>query len=72
MGLLRQEQREDVLDRYIWGDKCLTLFRCATCGCVTQWQPIEATGDRMGVNFRNFDRSLTEAIPIQRRDGANT
>ena len=27
--------RKEDIDRYVWGDKCLRLCRCATCGCVT-------------------------------------
>ncbi len=31
--------RKGTLDRYVWGDKCLALYRCATCGCVTPGCP---------------------------------
>lgn len=60
------------LDRYVWGDKYLSLFRCATCGCVTHWLPIARTSHRMGVNFRNFDPSVIESIRVRRLDGADT
>lgn len=60
------------IDRYVWGDKCLALCRCATCGCVTHWLPIPRTGKRMGVNFRNFDPRVTETTRIRRFDGAGT
>jgi hypothetical protein len=64
--------RSGALDRYVWGDKCLALFRCAICGCVTHWRLIGRTGSRMGVNFRNFDPSVIESTRIRRLDGANT
>ncbi len=64
--------RKGAVDRYVWGDKCLSLCRCATCGCVTHWQPIARGGKRMGVNFRNFDPSVIETTRVRRLDGANT
>ena len=64
--------RKRGIDRYAWGDKCLWLCRCATCGCVTHWQPITQGGDRMGVNFRNFHPSVIKTTRIRRFDGANT
>ena len=64
--------RKGALDHYVWGDKCLALYRCAVCGCVTHWEPIGRTGNRMGVNFRNFDPSVSESIRVRRLDGANT
>jgi hypothetical protein len=64
--------RRGALDRYVWGDKCLALCRCATCGCVTHWQPIGRASNRMGVNFRNFDASVIGSTRVRRFDGANT
>jgi hypothetical protein len=64
--------RKRDIDRYAWGDKTLWICRCATCGCVTHWQPISPDLNRMGVNFRNFDPSVIESTRIRRRDGANT
>jgi hypothetical protein len=64
--------RRGALDRYVWGDRCLSLCRCATCGCVTHWLPIKGDGNRMGVNFRNFDPHAIESIRIRRFDGAET
>jgi hypothetical protein len=64
--------RKGDLARYSWGDKSLWLVRCATCGCVTHWQPTARGMDRMGVNFRNFDPSVIETTRIRRLDGAKT
>jgi len=63
---------KDAMDRYVWGDRCLWLYRCATCGCVTHWLPTPRVGNRMGVNFRNFDPPVVDSIRIRRLDGANT
>jgi len=64
--------RKDDLARYAWGDKYVWLVRCANCGCVTHWQPISRTRNRMGVNFRNFDPSIIESTRVRRLDGAKT
>lgn len=64
--------RRGAVDRYVWGDKCLALCRCAKCGCVTHWLPIARGGKRMGINFRNFDPSVIETTRIRRFDGART
>jgi len=35
-------------DAYSWGDKTLAFRRCANCGCITHWEPIERrVADRM-------------------------
>jgi len=57
---------------YAHGEQCLTLCRCATCGCVTHWQPIGSVRNRMGVNFRNFDPSVIDSTRVRRLDGADT
>src|SRR5262245_10112181 len=64
--------RRGTVDRYIWGNTCLSVCRCATCGGVTHWQPCARGVNRMGVNFRNFDPSVIERIRIRRLDGAST
>lgn len=64
--------RRGAIAHYVWGDKCLRLCRCATCGCVTHWQPTKPGGNRMGVNFRNFDPAIIETIRVRRFDGAST
>ena len=64
--------RKGAIDRYLWGDKCLWHCRCATCGCVTHWQPRTPGLTRMGVNFRNFDPADIASIRVRRLDGAAT
>ena len=58
---------------YVWGDKSLEFVRCATCGCITHWQPIgPVPGSRMGVNARNFDPGAVLGVRVRTLDGANT
>lgn len=58
---------------YAWGDKRLKFVRCATCGCVMHWEPVERTAtSRMGVNARNFEPSALGDVRIRRLDGASS
>jgi hypothetical protein len=56
---------------YVWGDRTLRTVRCATCGCITHWEPLQPTADgKLGVNMRNFDPDALGAVCIRRFDGA--
>ena len=58
---------------YEWGDRTLRLVRCATCGCVTHWEPLPGnTGGKMGINARNFEPALLDTVRIRRLDGASS
>jgi hypothetical protein len=57
---------------YIWGDKTLATHRCATCGCITHWWPLDPALDRMGVNLRLMDPAVLAAARVRRFDGADT
>jgi len=57
---------------YIQGDRTLAMHRCATCGCVTHWERLDAVSDRMGVNARLFDPAEIEDLVVRRLDGADT
>jgi hypothetical protein len=58
-------------DRYIWGDRCLALHHCRTCGCVTHWENLLPDPDKMGVNTRMFDRFDPDSVERRRIDGAS-
>src|SRR5262245_43421372 len=58
--------------RYSWGSKHLSFVRCATCGCVTYWEPVAKSRNRMGINFRNFEPADIEHVRVRRLDGART
>lgn len=58
---------------YTRGPKTIRFVRCASCGCVTHWEPIVAErGTRMGVNARLFDPAVIADVRIRRLDGAVT
>jgi hypothetical protein len=60
-------------ESYVWGDRMLRFVRCTGCGCVTHWESLEqGTGQRIGVNARNFDPAQLGAVRIRRLDGAVT
>lgn len=60
-------------DSYVWGDRCIRHVRCRHCGVMTHWEPLAPTsGARHGVNLRNFDPALLEAVAVRRFDGAET
>ena len=58
---------------YSWGRKALKFVRCATCGCVMNWERVPARKvDYMGVNARNLDPSIWGTVRIRLLDGADT
>jgi hypothetical protein len=59
-------------DIYIWGDRSIEFHRCKICGCVTYWAAVDAHSDRMGVNARLMDPSISRPLRIRKRDGAVT
>jgi hypothetical protein len=56
---------------YVQGDRFLTTWRCANCGCVTHWTAIDDSYERMGVNLRMFDPALWQDLPRTFVDGAS-
>ena len=58
---------------YAWGGKSLKFVRCATCGCIIHWEPVQLTPtSRTGVNMRNFDPNALGPVRIRLLDGAST
>lgn len=58
---------------YSWGDKALNFVRCATCGCITHWEPLRTRPDaKMGVNARNLEPGAIAGVRVRRLDGAST
>ena len=56
---------------YVWGDRELRFVRCATCGCVTHWEPLVPGPDsRRGVNMRNADPADIAGVRLRKLDGA--
>lgn len=72
-GTVRISGHPDNTQAYIQGDKTLRTIRCATCGCVTHWEPLPPIpGARHGVNLRNFDPEIVASLRIRHFDGADT
>ena len=73
LGSVRIEGHPEHTTEYVWGDRTLRTFRCKTCGIATHWEPLAPRpGDRHGVNLRNFEPALQQAVPVRRFDGADT
>lgn len=72
-GTVRIAGHPESTQEYIQGDKTLRTVRCATCGCVTHWEPLKPEpGARHGVNLRNFDPKILESVQVRHFDGADT
>ena len=56
---------------YQQGDRCLDLWHCGTCGCVTHWTPTDPGYPRMGINLRMFEPELWRDLPRRFIDGAS-
>jgi hypothetical protein len=73
LGTVTVEGHPANTESYVWGDRTLETVRCKACGIVTHWEPLErAPGARHGVNLRNFDPALLDAVVVRRFDGADT
>lgn len=66
------------LSAYEWGDRMMTFYHCAACGCsVYADSPAWTTNDgeqrpaRLTLNARLFDDFDLEAVPIRHVDGRN-
>ena len=72
-GSVRIDGHPESTTAYVQGDRVLRTIRCATCGCVTHWEPIPPTeGTRHGVNLACFDPALIASVRTRRFDGADT
>jgi hypothetical protein len=63
---------EGTTETYMWGDRSIAFHRCRDCGCVTHWQALDPTTDRMGLNGRLMPLEARERTRIRRLDGAVT
>ena len=72
-GTVRIDGHPEKTHEYIQGDKTLSTVRCATCGCVTHWEPLPPKpGSRHGVKPGYLDPNLLESLRVRRFDGADT
>ena len=73
LGSVTIQGHPEHTESYVWGDRTLRNLRCRTCGIATHWEPLEGgPGARHGVNLRNFDPRLLEAVKVRRFDGAKS
>ena len=56
---------------YQWDDKALYFHRCADCGCVTHWSPVDPARNRMGINARLLAPAVIAAAQVEHLDGAS-
>ena len=59
-------------DTYAWNGRHVDFHRCATCGCLTHWQPRKAGRETLGINARLLDPALLAAAEIHYKDAAGT
>ena len=71
-GRVTIKRRRGSTEGYTWGSKHLRFVRCKSCGCVINWEAVDRTRRRMGVNFRIFAPEDIAAARIRRLDGAKT
>lgn len=64
------QAQADHLNRYVQGDKTITLWNCNRCGTHTHWTPRTAPPDRMGLNMKIFPLPLWKDLPMRAVDGA--
>ncbi|MES2032675.1 MAG: GFA family protein [Pseudomonadota bacterium] len=57
---------------YMWDDRSIAFHRCAGCGCVTHWAPVDPARNRMGVNARLLPLETLAAATERFLDGAVT
>lgn len=68
---VRTHAKDGVTDTYIWGDRCIALHHCRTCGCITHWQNLLPDPDKMGVNILLFDGFDPREAELRTIDGAS-
>ena len=68
----------DGLTAYEWGDRMMTFFHCATCGCAVYAEAPAWTTDegeawpaRVVLNARLFEGLDLDAVPVRHVDGRN-
>jgi hypothetical protein len=68
---VRIEAEPGATQAYVWGDRCIAIMHCGTCGCLTHWEGLIPDLDRMGVNARLLDGLDLEKVEVRPIDGAS-
>lgn len=70
---VRVTAKRGATQTYSWGDRRMRFVRCKTCGCIINWERIRPQpGARRGVNLRNFDPAMVDALRVRLLDGAKS
>lgn len=73
VGSVEIEGHPQYTEAYIQGDRTLRTIRCKACGCITHWEPLDASlHPNQGINLNNFEPALLEQVRVRRFDGADT
>ena len=60
-------------ESYSWGRRNLNFVRCATCGCIMNWERRKPRKvNYMGVNARNLEPAALGTVRVRLLDGADT
>lgn len=67
--------RDKPTESYCWGDRMIRFHHCPLCACVTHYTGVSdspSPEERIALNARLADRTLTDAITLRHFDGADT
>jgi len=77
-GAVQLELTSGSLAPYQWGDRMMTFYHCATCGCAVHAEAPAWTTDagearpaRVVLNARLFEGLDLAAVPVRHVDGRN-
>ena len=56
---------------YLRGDKRLEFHHCVTCRCLTHWEAVDKSAQRMGVNARLMPPDVLKAARLEFCDAAS-
>jgi hypothetical protein len=68
---VRIESPAGATEPYVWGDRCLALHHCRTCGCITHWENLLPEPEKMGVNALLLDGFDPDEVELRMIDGAS-
>ncbi|MFW2341497.1 GFA family protein [Brevundimonas sp.] len=77
-GTVQLDLTPEALTPYEWGDRMMTFYHCATCGCAVHAEaPAWTTGTgearpaRVVLNARLFEGLNMTLVPVRHLDGRN-
>ena len=65
--------KNEAVEKYIWGDRCIEFYHCSHCGCVTHYVTTKKVAEpKVAVNFRMTSPNEISSIKIRQFDGADS